>query len=76
MGNYKKYCKSKKVDKPNGSDSTSSPKVKTSTKEGGDVYMESTGTLADRDVWLVDLGAPYHMTPHREWFSEYEKYNG
>ena len=73
---YKKDCKSKKVEKPKGSDSTSSTEAKTSTKEGGDVYIASTGTHADRDVWLIDSGASYHMTPHREWFSEYEKYDG
>jgi hypothetical protein len=26
-------------------------------------------------VWLVDLGASFHMNPHREWFFEYEKYS-
>jgi hypothetical protein len=73
---YKKDCKSKKVEKPKVSDSTSSTKVKTSTKEGGDVYLASTGTHVDHDVWLINFGASYHMTPHREWFSEYEKYDG
>jgi hypothetical protein len=76
IGHYKKDCKSKKVDKPKGSDSTSSTEDKTSTEEGGDVYLASTGTHADHDVWLIDSGASYHMTPHREWFSEYEKYDG
>jgi hypothetical protein len=75
-GNYKKDCKSKKVEKPKGSDSTSSTEVKTSTEEGGDAYLESTSTHADRDVWLIDSGASYHMTPHMEWFSKYEKYDG
>jgi hypothetical protein len=75
-GHYKKYCKSKKVEKPKGSDSTSSTEEKTSTKEGGDVYLESTSTHVDYDVWLIDLGASYHMNPHREWFSGYEKYDG
>jgi hypothetical protein len=75
-GHYKKDCKSKKVEKPKGSDSTSSTEAKTSTEEGGDVYLASTSTHADRDVWLIDSGASYHMTPHREWFSEYEKYDG
>jgi hypothetical protein len=37
IGNYKKDCKSKKVDKPKGYDSTYSTKVKTSTEEGRDV---------------------------------------
>jgi hypothetical protein len=75
-GHYKKDCKSKKVEKPKGSDSTSSTETKTSTEEGGDVYLESTGTHADHDVWLIKSGVSYHMTPHREWFSEYEKYDG
>jgi hypothetical protein len=74
-GHYKKHYKSKKVDKPKGSDSTSSTEVKTSTEEGGDVYLASTGTHVDRDVWLIDSGASYHMTPHKEWFFEYEKYD-
>jgi hypothetical protein len=50
--------------------------VKTSTEEGGDVYLASIGTHADRDVWLIESCASFHMTPHREWFSEYEKYDG
>jgi hypothetical protein len=73
---YKKYCKSKKVAKPKGSDSTSSTEVKTSTKEGGNVYLASIGTHAYHDVWLINSGASYHTTRHREWFSEYEKYDG
>jgi uncharacterized C2H2 Zn-finger protein len=71
IGNYKKDCKSKKVDKPKGYDITSSTEEKTSTEEGGDVYLASTGTRANCDVWLIDSGVSYHMTPHREWFSEY-----
>ena len=57
IGNYKKYCKSKKVDKPKGSNSASSTEAKTSTEEGGDVYLTSTGTYVDHDVWLIDSGA-------------------
>jgi hypothetical protein len=75
-GHYKKDCKSKKVEKPKGSYGTSSTEVKTSTEEGGDVYLASTSTHADHGVWLINSGASYHMTPHREWFSEYEKYDG
>jgi hypothetical protein len=75
-GHYKKDCKYKKVDKPKGSDSTFSIEVKTSTEEGVDVYLTSITTHADHDVWLINSGASYHMTPHREWFSEYEKYDG
>jgi hypothetical protein len=73
---YKKYCKSKKVDKPKGSDNASSTEEKTSTEQGCDVYLEYTGTHVDHGVYLIDSGASYHMTPHREWLCEYEKYNG
>jgi hypothetical protein len=38
--------------------------------------MASIGTHVDRDVWLIVLGASFHMTPHKEWFSQYEKYDG
>jgi hypothetical protein len=76
IGHYKKYCKSKNVDKPKGYDNTSFVEAKTSTKEGGNVYLGSIGTHVDHDVWLIDSGASYHMNPHREWFSEYEKYDG
>jgi hypothetical protein len=73
---YKKDCKSKKVDKPKGSDNASSTEAKTSIEEGGDVYLTSTGTHENLHVWLIESGASFHMTPHREWFCEYEKYDG
>jgi hypothetical protein len=76
IGHYKKDCKSKKVEKPKRFDSTSSTEAKTSTEEGGDVYLASIGTHVDHDVWFIDSGASYHMTPHREWFSKYKKYDG
>jgi hypothetical protein len=45
-------------------------------KEGGDVYLASLSTHADHEAWLVDLGTSFHMTPHREWCCEYERYDG
>jgi hypothetical protein len=39
------------------------------------VYLASSRTNADHEVWLVDLGAPFHMASHREWFCEYERYD-
>ena len=38
--------------------------------------MASSITHADHEAWLVDLGASFHMTPHRKWFCEYERYDG
>ena len=42
--------------------------------EGGDVYLaSSSNTHVDHESWLIDSGASFH---HREWFYEYEKYDG
>jgi hypothetical protein len=38
--------------------------------------LESTCTHVDHDVWLIESGASFHITPRRDWFSEYEKYDG
>ena len=59
QGHYKK-CRSK-VEKKNGSEESFSTKEKTSKEEGGDVYLASSRTHADRDAWLVDLGASFHI---------------
>jgi hypothetical protein len=49
-GHYKKHCKSKKVERTKVFDSTSSIEAKTSTEEGGDVYLPSTSTHVDHNV--------------------------
>ena len=40
------------------------------------MYLASKGNPSERDIWLIDSGGSCQMTPHREWFCEYEKYNG
>ena len=75
-GHYKKDCRSKNVEKAKGYEDTPSTQTKNSSKEGGDVYLASTGNPSERDTWLIDSGVSCHMTPHREWFCEYEKYIG
>ena len=40
IGNFKKNCKSKSVEKGKGSEDTSSMEKKSSTEEGGDVYLD------------------------------------
>ena len=40
------------------------------------MYLASSSTHVEHDSWLIDLGASFHMTPHGEWFSKYEKYDG
>jgi len=46
------------------------------SQEKGDVYLASTSTQSDRESWLIDYGVSYHMTPHIEWFFEYERFDG
>jgi hypothetical protein len=43
---------------------------------GGDVYLDSSRTHADHEAYLVDSGASFHLIPHKEWFCEYERYDG
>eukprot|EP00253_Pinus_taeda_P002227 PITA_02227 len=75
-GHFRRECKSKALDKGKGSDDAPSSEVKTTSDEGGDVYLASSSTHIDHEAWLIDSGASFHFTPHREWFCEYEKYDG
>eukprot|EP00253_Pinus_taeda_P013395 PITA_13395 len=75
-GNFRRECKSKAPDKGKGFDDAPSKEAKTTLNEGGDVYLASSSTHVDHEAWLIDSGASFHFTPHREWFCEYEKYNG
>jgi hypothetical protein len=74
-GHYKKQCRSK-VEKKKGSEQSPSTEEKTSKEEGGDAYLASSSTHADHEAWLVDSGASFPMTPHREWLCKYERYDG
>jgi len=75
-GHYKRNCKSKAPNKGKGSDDALSAEAKTTSNEGGDVYLSYSSTHVDHEAWLIDSGASFHFTPHREWFCEYEKYDG
>jgi hypothetical protein len=74
-GHYKKPCRSK-IEKKKGSEEAPSTEENTSKEEGGYVYLDSSSTHADHEAWLVDSGTSFHMTPHREWLCEYERYDG
>eukprot|EP00253_Pinus_taeda_P015564 PITA_15564 len=75
-GHYKRDFKLKAPDKGKGSDDAPSAEAKTTLDEGGDVYLASSSTHVDHEAWLIDSGASFHFTPHKEWFYEYEKYDG
>jgi hypothetical protein len=38
--------------------------------------LDSSRTHEDHEAWLVNSYAYFHMTPHKEWFYEYERYDG
>lgn len=40
------------------------------------MYFPSSSTHVDHEASLIDSGALFHFTPHREWFYEYDKYGG
>eukprot|EP00253_Pinus_taeda_P026489 PITA_26489 len=73
---FKGDCKSKAPDKGKGSDDAPSVEVKTTSDEGGDVYLASSSTHVDQEAWLINSGASFDFTPHREYFCEYDKYDG
>ena len=76
-GHFKKDCRSKTHEKGKGSDDAPSAEVKTTSNEGGDVYLaSSSSTHIYHEAWLIDSSESFHFTPHREWFYEYEKYDG
>eukprot|EP00253_Pinus_taeda_P008000 PITA_08000 len=75
-GHFKRDYKSKAPDKRKGFDEAPSIEAKTTSDEGGDVYLASSSIHVDHEAWLIDSGASFHFTPHREWFCEYGKYDG
>ena len=40
------------------------------------MYLDSSSTHVDNEACLVNLGASLHITPHKEWFGEYGRYDG
>ena len=62
-GHYKRDCKSKAPEKGKGSDDAPFVEVKTTSNEGGDVYLVSSSTNVYHEAWLIDSGASFHFTP-------------
>ena len=55
---------------------TQSTEGKSKENENGDVYLASTSTQKERELWMISSRASFHMKPHRHWFCEYEKLKG
>jgi ribosomal protein S14 len=73
---YKRDYKLKVIEFNSMFDEKHSIERKTTPDKGGDVYLASTNTQSDQDVWLIESRSSFHMTPHREWFYEYQRYEG
>ena len=71
-GHFRRECKSKAPDKGKGSDDAPSAEVKTTSDEGGDVYLASSSTHVNHEAWLIDSGASFHFTPHSEWLCKHD----
>ena len=68
---------SKSPKKGRGYDDAPFVEERTTSDEGGDVHLASSSNKnVDHESWLIESGASFHFTPHREWFCEYEKCDG
>jgi hypothetical protein len=54
VGHYKRDCKSKAGEKIYGSDGISQLKERLLQNKGGDVYLASSSTQSEHDVWLIN----------------------
>ena len=73
---YKNDCTSKEVGTCKDSDMTWAIKNKVTEGEKGDVYLALMSTQMERESWLIESDASFHMTPHRHWFYEYGELRG
>ncbi|GAV73510.1 zf-CCHC domain-containing protein/UBN2_2 domain-containing protein, partial [Cephalotus follicularis] len=72
-GHLRRDCKSKAVNpERQTNEGSSSGKNKNDDNDVGDLYFASCLAQSDRDIWIIDTGASFHMTPHRDWFCDYE----
>eukprot|EP00253_Pinus_taeda_P017108 PITA_17108 len=55
-GHFRRECKSKAPNKGKGSNDAPSAEAKTTSDEGGDVYLASSSTHVDHEAWLIDSG--------------------
>jgi hypothetical protein len=69
---YKRDCKSKAMYVSTQFEQKNSTKKMMTTNKGCDVYLALTSTQSNQYVWFIESRESYHMTPHREWFCEYE----
>ena len=70
---YKKNRKLKGIGTSKDLEVTQSTEGKSMEDEKGNVYLASTSTQMERESWLIESKASFHMTPHRHWLCEYDE---
>ena len=63
-GNFKKDCRSKAPEKGKGFDDAPSTETKTTSDEGGDVYLaSSSNTHVHHESWFIERVHPFTSLP-------------
>ena len=73
-GHLRRDCKEEK--KKKGKKDFSDSNTDKSSQDDVDAFVAALATHISEDVWLIDSGASFHMTSHRDWFSKYEEFDG
>nr|GEW32659.1 retrovirus-related Pol polyprotein from transposon TNT 1-94 [Tanacetum cinerariifolium] len=42
--------------------------------EESDLSLATSSSRNDSEIWLLDFACSHHITPHREWFSNFEEH--
>ena len=74
-GHFKRDCparKKKYEDKKSEESSKSANVVQKDDSDGADSDMLSVTSRNYSDVWIMDTGCSFHMTPNRDWFETYK----
>jgi len=76
-GHMKKDCRTwrKQNDEKQVDSSKSVNVVQNEESDDSDGDMLSVSTTQFSDVWILDSGCSYHITPNKEWFTTYRSAN-
>jgi hypothetical protein len=77
IGHYKKYCNWTGEEFTGvKAEEVQLAESKVSQIGKGYLYLASMTTQSDRESWLINSGASYHMTLNKDWFCKYDKFDG
>ncbi|PWA61797.1 Retrovirus-related Pol polyprotein from transposon TNT 1-94 [Artemisia annua] len=74
-GNWKRDCpKLKTKDNHYKGKAVAEANVTKCNDEESDLSLATSSTNNDSNVWLLDSACSHHITPHREWFNNFEEH--